>query len=361
MLDMGFIPDIERICKMIPFTRQTLFFTATMPPEIRRITEPSCITPKRSKFRDPRRQPWAWPSSRSAWAASRMRSATRCAACCATPRTSRRDHLLQPQAAKSRCCTNPLQKHGFSVGALHGDMDQSARTAALDQFRKGEISAAGGIGRRGRGLDIPTTSHVFNFDVPHHADDYVHRIAAPGVRARRHAISIVTPLDQKKSMVADRKTESANHSRFEGSVESSGDGPAAFSETERRANAQQKVHARLARRPQAAPGARPRRFGGNGGGRNSSRNRTAPVAAFTPPGPASGLAHAFDRRAETPQARAIRRIGACRSVASPGVPVAPSSSPHLAPTMLICESLAAHASRRSRRSLLSMRLLCSTS
>ena len=86
MLDMGFIPDIERICKMIPFTRQTLFFTATMPPEIARITETFLHNPAKSKFPGRRRPPWACPSSRSRSAASRTRSARRCAACCATPR-----------------------------------------------------------------------------------------------------------------------------------------------------------------------------------------------------------------------------------------------------------------------------------
>src|SRR5207253_2748729 len=98
-----------------------------------------------------------------------------------------------------------LQKHGFSVGALHGDMDQSARTAALDQFRKGEIPLLVASDVAARGLDIPATSHVFNFDVPHHADDYVHRIGRTGRAGRAGtAITIVTPLDFK-SMAAIEK------------------------------------------------------------------------------------------------------------------------------------------------------------
>lgn len=98
-----------------------------------------------------------------------------------------------------------LQKHGFSVGALHGDMDQSARMAALDQFRKGELPLLVASDVAARGLDIPEVSHVFNFDVPHHADDYVHRIGRTGRAGRSGtAISIVTPLDQK-SMVAIEK------------------------------------------------------------------------------------------------------------------------------------------------------------
>lgn len=98
-----------------------------------------------------------------------------------------------------------LQKHGFSVGALHGDMDQSARTAALDQFRKGEIPLLVASDVAARGLDIPAVSHVFNFDVPHHPDDYVHRIGRTGRAGRTGtAISIVTSLDSK-SMAAIEK------------------------------------------------------------------------------------------------------------------------------------------------------------
>ena len=109
-----------------------------------------------------------------------------------------------------------LQKHGFSVGALHGDMDQSARTAALDQFRKGEIPLLVASDVAARGLDIPAVSHVFNFDVPHHADDYVHRIGRTGRAGRAGtAISIVTPLDQK-SMAAIEKLIGQTIPRAEG-------------------------------------------------------------------------------------------------------------------------------------------------
>jgi superfamily II DNA/RNA helicase len=98
-----------------------------------------------------------------------------------------------------------LQKHGFSVGALHGDMDQSARTAALDQFRKGEIPLLVASDVAARGLDIPAVSHVFNFDVPHHADDYVHRIGRTGRAGRAGtAISIVSPLDSKSIAAIER-------------------------------------------------------------------------------------------------------------------------------------------------------------
>jgi superfamily II DNA/RNA helicase len=109
-----------------------------------------------------------------------------------------------------------LQKHGFAVGALHGDMDQSARTAALDQFRKGEIPLLVASDVAARGLDIPAVSHIFNFDVPHHADDYVHRIGRTGRAGRTGtAISIVTPLDQK-SIAAIEKLIGQDIPRAEG-------------------------------------------------------------------------------------------------------------------------------------------------
>jgi superfamily II DNA/RNA helicase len=109
-----------------------------------------------------------------------------------------------------------LQKHGFSVGALHGDMDQSARTAALDQFRKGELPLLVASDVAARGLDIPAVSHVFNFDVPHHPDDYVHRIGRTGRAGRTGtAISIVTPLDTK-SIAAIEKLIGQSIPRAEG-------------------------------------------------------------------------------------------------------------------------------------------------
>ena len=109
-----------------------------------------------------------------------------------------------------------LQKHGFSVGALHGDMDQSARTAALDQFRKGDIPLLVASDVAARGLDIPAVSHVFNFDVPHHADDYVHRIGRTGRAGRAGtAISIVTSLDNK-SIAAIEKLIGQTIPRAEG-------------------------------------------------------------------------------------------------------------------------------------------------
>src|SRR3982751_5420236 len=198
MLDMGFIPDIERICEMIPFTRQTLFFSATMPPEIARITETFLHNPEKIEV--------SRPATTAVGVSQFQLSVGR------EPHEKRdtlRRLLREAKDLKNAIifCNRKrevallhksLLKHGFSVGALHGDMDQSARTAALDQFRKGEIPLLVASDVAARGLDIPAVSHVFNFDVPHHADDYVHRIGRTGRAGRAGtAISIVGPLDFK--------------------------------------------------------------------------------------------------------------------------------------------------------------------
>jgi len=285
MLDMGFIPDIERICKLVPFTRQTLFFTATMPPEIRRITETFLHNPEKIEV--------SRPATTAVGVAQFQVSVGR------EPQEKRETlrRLLRDakdlQNAIIFCnrkrevalLYKSLQKHGFSVGALHGDMDQSARTAALDQFRKGEIPLLVASDVAARGLDIPETSHVFNFDVPHHADDYVHRIGRTGRAGRAGtAISIVTPLDQK-SIVAIEKLIGQTIPRAEsGSSAQSGETPAAPSSNEAgrtretRAREGAKEGSRGGRKPRRER--EPRRARGD---RGSGPQPQPPVAAFTPP------------------------------------------------------------------------------
>ncbi len=198
MLDMGFIPDIERICKLVPFTRQTLFFTATMPTEIRRITEQFLHKPVRVEVSRP---------------ASTVASTTQ-----NLVKTGREPHekretlrrLIRASVGlknaivfcnrKREVATlhRSLVRHGFSAIALHGDMDQQARTTALEQFRKNEVTLLVASDVAARGLDIPDVSHVFNFDVPHHPDDYVHRIGRTGRAGRSGtAVTIVAPSDHR--------------------------------------------------------------------------------------------------------------------------------------------------------------------
>jgi superfamily II DNA/RNA helicase len=198
MLDMGFIPDIERICKLVPFTRQTLFFTATMPPEIRHITEQFLHNPVKVEV--------ARPSSTVATITQKLVKAGREAH---DKRDTLRNLLRSADSFKNAIifCNRKrevaqlhrsLQRHGFNAAALHGDMDQTARTAALDSFRKGEAALLIASDVAARGLDIPDVSHVFNFDVPHHAEDYVHRIGRTGRAGKLGtAITLVAPADGK--------------------------------------------------------------------------------------------------------------------------------------------------------------------
>jgi superfamily II DNA/RNA helicase len=198
MLDMGFIPDIERICKLVPFTRQTLFFTATMPAEIRRITETFLHNPQKVEV--------SRPASTAVTVSQSYVTTGR------EPHDKRETlrHLLRAaedlhnaiifcnRKRDVATLVRSLQRHGFSACALHGDMDQSARMASLDAFRKGETPLLVASDVAARGLDIPEVSHVFNFDVPYHPDDYVHRVGRTG-RAGRHgtAVTIVSPADTK--------------------------------------------------------------------------------------------------------------------------------------------------------------------
>jgi superfamily II DNA/RNA helicase len=205
MLDMGFIPDIERICKLVPFTRQTLFFTATMPNEIRRITEQFLHNPVRVEVAKP---------------ATTVSAITQALAKSGREPHDKRDvlrRLIRSEKLKNAIifCNRKrdvatlhrsLLRHGFSVQALHGDMDQSARTAALDQFRKGDVSLLVASDVAARGLDIPDVSHVFNFDVPIHPDDYVHRIGRTGRAGKSGtAISIVAGSNDAKAVAAIEK------------------------------------------------------------------------------------------------------------------------------------------------------------
>ncbi|MGJ0622299.1 MAG: DEAD/DEAH box helicase [Methylocystis sp.] len=197
MLDMGFIPDIERVCKLVPFTRQTLFFSATMPPEITRLTEAFLHNPIRCEV------------SRAATTAITIRQALIASRGHADKRETLRNLIRGAENFKNAIifCNRKrdvailhrsLVKHGFSAGALHGDMDQLARMASLDAFKNGDVSLLVCSDVAARGLDIPDVSHVLNFDVPTHSEDYVHRIGRTGRAGRSGvAITLVTEDDMK--------------------------------------------------------------------------------------------------------------------------------------------------------------------
>ena len=207
MLDMGFIPDIEKICKLLPPRRQTLFFSATMPPEITRLTE--------QFLNDPVRIEVARPATTAATITQRFYFAADGEDW--VKREVLRD-MIRTEPVKNAIifCNRKrdvailhksLLKHGFNAGALHGDMDQMSRTSTLDKFRAGEITILAASDVAARGLDIPEVSHVFNFDIPWQADDYVHRIGRTGRAGREgFSASIVTADDFKALMEISKIT-----------------------------------------------------------------------------------------------------------------------------------------------------------
>lgn len=204
MLDMGFIPDIERIFSLTPFTRQTLFFSATMAPEIERITNTFLSAPARIEV------------ARQATTSETITQSV------VMFKPSRRDRegtekrkllraLIDGEGDK---CTNAiifcnrktdvdivaksLKKYGYDASPIHGDLEQSQRMRTLDGFREGTVRFLVASDVAARGLDIPNVSHVFNFDVPSHSEDYVHRIGRTGRAGRSGtAMMICSPRDQK--------------------------------------------------------------------------------------------------------------------------------------------------------------------
>jgi superfamily II DNA/RNA helicase len=195
MLDMGFIPDIERICGLLPPARQTLFFSATMPPEIQKLTERFLTNPERIEV-----------STQATTARTIVQRLKFSPDDSKAKREVLRELMTGNDVKNAIIFCNrkrdvgillkSLLKHGFNAGALHGDMEQRARTATLDAFRRGDITYLAASDVAARGLDIPEVSHVFNFDVPISPEDYVHRVGRTGRAGREgFAAMIVTPSD----------------------------------------------------------------------------------------------------------------------------------------------------------------------
>ena len=204
MLDMGFIPDIERIFSLTPFTRQTLFFSATMAPEIERITNTFLSSPAKVEV---------------ARAASTSETITQSVVMFKASRkdregTEKRALLRGIIESEAKKCTNAIifcnrkmdvdvvaksmQKYGLDAAPIHGDLEQSKRMETLDNFRSGALRFLVASDVAARGLDVPNVSHVFNYDVPSHAEDYVHRIGRTGRAGKLGtAMMICTPRDDK--------------------------------------------------------------------------------------------------------------------------------------------------------------------
>jgi superfamily II DNA/RNA helicase len=206
MLDMGFIPDIERIFQITPFTRQTLFFSATMAPEIERITNTFLSNPEKIEV------------ARAATTGENISQRV------VMFKGSRKDKEASEKRALLRAiidgegdsCTNAiifcnrksdvdilaksLVKYGYNASPIHGDLEQSQRMRTLDGFRDGSIRFLVASDVAARGLDIPAVSHVFNFDVPSHAEDYVHRIGRTGRAGRKGATVMICSLRDEKNL-----------------------------------------------------------------------------------------------------------------------------------------------------------------
>jgi len=200
MMDMGFIPDVEKIVSLIPQMRQTLFFSATMAPAIRKLADKFLMNPKEITV------------TRPATTADTVRQGLLMVDCKPhdgkTKRTALRA-LIDSEDVKNAIvfCNRKrdvgivcrsLSKHGYNAGQMHGDMVQSARMETLKKFKNDEITFLVCSDVAARGLDVPDLSHVFNYDLPHHADDYVHRIGRTGRAGKEGtALSLSTPADKK--------------------------------------------------------------------------------------------------------------------------------------------------------------------
>ena len=195
MLDMGFIPDIEHICTKLPTTRQTLLFSATRPPPIKKLADKFLSNPKYIEV--------ARPATANVNIEQFLVNVTQM-----KKREVLRDLLRTETVSNAiifcnrkttvRELNTSLQRHGFRSGEIHGDIDQASRQKQLEAFKNGDIDLLVASDVAARGLDVKGVSHVFNFDAPWHPDDYVHRIGRTGrAGAKGKAFTFVTKADQE--------------------------------------------------------------------------------------------------------------------------------------------------------------------
>ena len=204
MLDMGFIPDIEEICSKLPKNRQTLLFSATMPPPIQKLAQKFLNEPKRIEVARP-----ATANTNIEQKLVRVEGSKK--------RDVLRD-LLRAGDVKNaiifcnrkttvRELTTSLKRSGFAAGQIHGDMDQSDRIAEFERFKRDEINILVASDVAARGLDVKGVSHVFNFDVPWQPDDYVHRIGRTGrAGATGTAVTLATSADNEAVAAIEKLT-----------------------------------------------------------------------------------------------------------------------------------------------------------
>ena len=284
MLDMGFIPDIERIFKLTPPRRQTLFFSATMPPEITRLTTQFLKDPTRIE------------ASRPAMTAETITQYL--------VRIPRSDPKLKREALRALVARDDvkngivfcnrksdvdvvaksLKRHGFDAAPIHGDLDQSLRMKTLADFRSGDLKVLVASDVAARGLDIPDVSHVFNYDVAHAADDYVHRIGRTGRAGKTgQTFMIVTPSDDK---ALDKVLKLIKMTPEELTLDLSGGGKPAAAKADK-ADKAPKAEAASDEAPADKPRrSRSRRKPAGEPAQDTAPEAKAPAAEVAPPAPA---------------------------------------------------------------------------
>tara|TARA_R110002095_G_scaffold22122_2_gene23905 strand:- start:893 stop:2374 length:1482 start_codon:yes stop_codon:yes gene_type:complete len=235
MLDMGFIPDIEKICALLPPMRQTLLFSATMAPEIKRLTKQFLSNPKEVAVS---------PTTSAATTVEQFRVDT-------APKSKNAvlERLIKQEDVKNAFvfCNRKrdvdslhkwLKGKGYNTRAMHGDMAQSQRTETLEKFKGGEVTLLICSDVAGRGIDVDNVSHVFNYDVPVNADDYVHRIGRTGRAGQTgRAWMLVTKFDSKQLDAVEKRIGTTikiiDLNGSQGGAETSGDKAPAKKETHR--------------------------------------------------------------------------------------------------------------------------------
>ncbi|WP_421859113.1 DEAD/DEAH box helicase [Oceanicaulis sp.] len=198
MLDMGFIPDIERILKLLPPRRQTLFFSATMPAEIKKLVDTFLRDPERVEVTRPAQT--AETITQYILRVSDNQARTKREALrAAINRDGVKNGIIFCNRKRDvDIVARSLQRHGFSAAPIHGDLDQSQRMKTLADFKSGDLRLLVASDVAARGLDIPAVSHVFNVDIPRNADDYVHRIGRTGrAGLKGEAVTLVSAEDAK--------------------------------------------------------------------------------------------------------------------------------------------------------------------
>ncbi|MEG3155489.1 DEAD/DEAH box helicase [Sphingomonas sp. RB1R13] len=254
MLDMGFIPDIEEICSRLPKSRQTLLFSATMPPPIKKLADKFLTDPKMLEV--------SRPASANLNIEQRVIITTS-----AKKRDVLRDVLRHEEVKNAIVFSNrkttvrdlatSLKKSGFKVGQIHGDMEQAERIAEFDRFKDGTITILVASDVAARGLDVKGVSHVVNFDVPWQPDDYVHRIGRTG-RAGLKGIAItLATKEDAEAVAAIEKLTATKIARFSGDGASEGAPAAAPAASEEAPREKRERTPRAKAAPKAAPAPKP--------------------------------------------------------------------------------------------------------